>query len=638
MIAVTFPVRLGMGRDIASLVLVAAGSFATAAAQTPRPGAFEQPSPRFAVRVEPSVWIPMRDGVRLSADLYFPVKPDSEKLPVIAIRTPYNKRRGADRDAGNYFAGQGFVVAVEDFRGRFESEGHYEFNRFHRNDGFDTIEWLARQPWSNGKVGTYGCSYVGEVQLYQAPSRPPHLAAMVPQAAGSMVGSAGGYYHNAQDLGSGAWGLGLLFPWWFENGGQVFYHPPASSLEQSSSFSRFFRTGPELPVIDYNSLYRTLPLIDMMNKAARLAGGRIPNEYELFLEKQNDLTDPWWKDRYDYLTDQDRIDAPSLFIESWNDFTASATLYVRGLFERTAVSETARQNQFIIVSPSSHCQSERMQPGQMIGDQEAGDPRFGHWDIYRKWFDRWLKGVDNGVTAMPKVQYYLLGKNQWRAAPAWPLPNTERVAYYLESGGHAATHSGDGVLSTSAPPAAAVDRYTYDPADPVPSVGVNDYWGGKPITDQRLVTARRDVLVYTSAPVTQGFEMTGDIEVVLYVSSSAKDTDFAVKLVDVYPDGQALNIRENIIRARYRNGRDRPAELMEPGQVYEVKIRLGAYSNWVGPGHRIQLLVTSSSFPRWDRNLNTGGKNYDEVSWVVADNAVHHSAQYRSRLILPVIR
>ena len=632
-----------MRTRILPLILLS-GSVAAAVAQQPRPrpGALELPVPKYAVRVEPSVWIPMRDGVRLSTDLYFPVMPgagtEQQKLPIIAIRTPYNKRRAPDRDAGNFFAGQGFVVAVEDFRGRYESEGRYEFNRFHRADGYDTIEWLGTRPWSNGKVGTYGCSYLGEVQLYQAPSLPPHLSAMVPQAAGSMVGSAGGYFHNAQDLGSGAWGLGLVFPWWFENGSQVFYRPPADATQaELSAYSRFFRTGPEMPAVDYNGLFRILPLNDMMNRAGAMVGGRLPNEYDTFLAKQNDLTDPWWK-RFDYLTDQDRVDAPSLFVESWNDFTASASLYVRNLFERNGVSETTRQHQFIIVSPSSHCQSERMAPGQMIGDQAAGDPRFGHWDIYRKWFDHWLRGVDNGVTAMPKIQYYLLGKNEWRAANAWPLPGTERVAYYLGSAGHANTHDGDGTLSTTAPASQPPDRYRYDPADPVPSLGVNDYWGGKPITDQRWVSARRDVLVYTSAPLTQGFEMTGDIEVVLYVSSSAKDTDFAVKLVDVYPNGEALNIRENIKRARFRNGRDRPPELMKPEGVYEVTIRLGAYSNYFAPGHRLRLQVSSSSFPRWDRNLNTGGNNYDEVTWVVADNTVHHSGKYLSRLILPVIR
>jgi putative CocE/NonD family hydrolase len=358
----------------------------------------------------------------------------------------------------------------------------------------------------------------------------------------------------------------------------------------------------------------------------------------LLLTRQNDLTDPWWN-KYNYLTDQDRIDAPALFIESWNDFTASAALYARTLFERNGVSETTRRNQFIIISPASHCQSESMKPGQMIGDLDAGDPRFGHMDIYLQWFDRWLKGMDNGVTAMPKIQYYLLGKNEWRSSDRWPLARTERVSYYFRSGGRANTHDGDGVLATTTPSAESADRYRYDPGDPVPSVGVNDYWGGKPIADQREeVSARRDVLVYTSPPLAAGFEMTGDIEAVLYVSSSARDTDFVVKLVDVYPDGRALNIRENIKRARFRNGRDRPAELMQPGKVYEVRIPLGAYSTWFAPGHRIRVQITSSSFPRWDRNLNTGGNNYDETAWVIAENVVHHSGRYPSRIVLPVIR
>jgi predicted acyl esterase len=607
----------------------------------PRPGALETPKPKYAVRVEKSVFIPMRDGIQLATDLYFPVGLDT-KLPIVLIRTPYGKTNLNYVPSAEFFAGQGFAVAVQDCRGKFESEGIYRFTRGHRTDGYDTIAWLAKQPWSNGKIGTYGCSYAGEVQVYQSPALPPGLAAMIPQASGLAVGAGGSLFHNATDLTGGAWMLSVGLDWFFNFGSKVYYHPPPGySREEYLSFSKYFKPGPVSPGSllvpgverkDLSQILWTLPVIDMMKKA----DGR-PSDYEEYVSHTMDLTDPYWK-QFDYVTDADRIDAPALFIESWNDLSADGGLYMRGLFEKTAVSTTSRDNQFIIISPTSHCGSEYATQHTMIGDVDAGDPRFGHFEIYVKWFDHWLRGDSNDVTAMPKIQYYLLVKNEWRATNSWPVPGTQFVNYYLESGGRANSHFGDGTLAVSPPKASAVDTFTYDPGNPVMSIGVNDYEGGKPITDQRPVSARHDVLAYTSPPIDKGFEMTGPIGAVLYVSSSAKDTDFVAKLVDVYPDGRALNLRENVIRARFRQGRDKPPVFMKPGEVYEVRINLGAYSWYFEPGHRIRLQVTSSSFPRYDRNLNTGGHNYDETEWIVAQNSVHHAPSYPSRIILPVVK
>jgi uncharacterized protein len=598
----------------------------------PRPGALTPPAPKYEVDVTRDLWIPMRDGVRLAADLYRP-KGVSGPLPVILMRTPYNKELWPLRD-GRFFAGQGFAVVVEDFRGRFKSEGVYHFTRGHRTDGYDTFAWIKKQPWSSGKIGTYGCSYLGEVQLYQAPALPPGLTAMIPQASGLATGSAGGFFHNAQDFGSGMVGIDVLFDWWYKNGEQLFYAPrQPSSLDpgRAAAVSDLYRTGPQIPDVDYAKVFVTLPITAMMDAAVAP-----PSEFVEFVRRQQDLTDPWWK-QFDYITDDTRINAPALFIESWNDLSAGAALYLRGLFERTAPSATARNNQFIIVSPGSHCTSERMTANEYIGDQFAGDPRFGHLDIYVKWFRYWLMNDQNAITEMPKVQYFVLGRNEWHAANQWPVPGTKFERYYLHSAGRANSHFGDGRLTLEPPAEEPVDGHVYDPFNPAPSSGANDYHGTKPIVDQLPLSAREDVLVYTSEPLLTGREMTGDIEAVLYVSSSARDTDFIAKLVDVYPDGRALNVREGALRARYRHGRDKPPELMSPGQIYPLRIRLGSYSLYFPQGHRIRLQITSSSFPRYERNLNSGGNNVDESSGIVAHNRVYHDAAHPSYVLLPMV-
>jgi putative CocE/NonD family hydrolase len=603
-------------------------------AATARPGSLEPPVGSHEVDVTKEVWIPMRDGVRLAADLYLP-RGTAGRLPVILMRTPYSKDLWPPPDA-NYFASHGFAVVVQDFRGRYRSEGLYRFNRGHRKDGYDTFAWVMAQKWSNGKIGTYGCSYLGEVQLYQAPSLPPGLTAMVPQAAGLAVGSAGGYYHNAQGLGSGSYPIGLTF-WWFHRHGMQLFYGPSNRFDLDptleAKLAEFYQVAPAIPDdVDYGAVLSSLPIVDMMKKVVSP-----PNEFADFVRHNVDLTDSWWRN-FDYITEETKIDAPSLFIESWNDVSADGALYLRGLFEKTALSRNARDNQFIIVSPGSHCQSEIATAATYVGDQFAGDARFGHRDIYLKWFRHWLKGEQNDITRMHKVQYFLLGKNEWRAADQWPIPGTRYEKYYLRGQGRANSHFGDGGLSLQ-PPAQSEpsDRFEYDPASPAPTLGVNDYTEGKPVTDQRPLSARQDVLVYTSEPLQAGFEMTGEIGVHLYISSSAKDTDFVVKLVDVYPDGTALNLRENALRARYRKGRDKPAELMLPGQIYGLEFKLGAYSLYFAPGHRVRVQITSSSLPRFDRNLNTGGNNFDESKGVVARNAVYHDREHPSHLILPVV-
>jgi putative CocE/NonD family hydrolase len=371
----------------------------------------------------------------------------------------------------------------------------------------------------------------------------------------------------------------------------------------------------------------------MLNKA-----GGPPTDFEDFVSHAPG--DPWW-DQFGYIRPEDRFDVPSLQVNSWYDFGIAETLQQFNQFRTNAVSARARDHQFIIVSPTEHCRSELATERTRVGQRDLGDARFAYWELYLRWFDYWLQGIENGVTRMPKVRLYVMGRNAWRDEHEWPLARTQFVKYYLHSGGRANSRFGDGVLSDVVPGSESPDSFVYDPASPVPSVGGPGCCSGSSEAaagafDQAEVEQRNDVLVYSTPPLERGTEVTGPLEAILYISSTAPDTDITAKLVDVYPDGTAYNVQESILRARYREGFTR-AVWMDPGGVYRLRIDLKATSNYFGPGHRIRLEVSSSSFPRYDRNLNTGGNNYDETRWRVARNTIHHTARYASHLVLPII-
>ena len=605
-------------------------------------GPIPPPSPKYDISLKRSVMIPMRDGVTLSTDLYLP-KADGEGLPVILLRTGYNKNlyRNLAGSAPYIFASQGYVVAVQDVRGTYESFGEYLVYDNATEDGYDSVDWLAAQSWSNGNVGSYGCSYLGDMQMLNARGRNPHLKAMIPQHTGATAGSLGGRYRGTGCINGGAFELFWL-GWFRDSNTKIYYKPPSQTDAAkwfSSDYADLFSTRPALPDVDYLKVFRTLPLVDMVEVTAGP-----PTDWEEYVRRAQNPADPWF-DRFN-LTANDRFDVPTLLINSWYDYGASDMFYQFNLLRRNSESATARDNQFIITSPTTHCGSESMTQETIIGERNLGDPRLDYWKMYIDWFDHWLKGVDNAVTEMPKVQYYLMGKNEWRSGNAWPLPQTEFRSYYLRSDGQANGRFGNGALSTRPPTEEATeeppDRYVYDPATPVPTNGGTFCCTNTPGLDgggwdQSAVEMRHDVLVYTSPVLEEEVEVTGPIEARLYVSSSAKDTDFTARLVDVYPNGKAYNVQEGILRARYRDGFDKKV-WMSPGRVYEIKIDLHATSNYFGPGHRIRLEVSSSNFPRFDRNLNTGGDNYTETEWVIAKNAIFHSKEYPSRIILPVIR
>ena len=572
--------------------------YAIGACATAVPG--EQPAgePRqYGVRAETGIMIEMRDGVRLSTDLFFPEGAEG-KLPVILWRSIYDKKGAFDREPGlRELVSRGYVAAMQDTRGRGESEGVFVPSVGDRIDGYDTVSWLTRQPWSNGKLGTAGCSSLGESQLLLGAARHPHHVAAIPQAAASAYNIRGR-------------------PWASFDGG-------AFELAQTAGWFSVDGRG-----VDFS----TLPVVDILKEA-----GRPPSHYEKFASSNPE--GPYFMN-LEWLRPGDRLDVPALFFDSWYDYGPAETLELFNKLRKESISATARNNQFVIIAPGTHCGYSNATERTIVGERDLGDARFDVMGLKLRWYDYWLKGIENGVTDMPKVQYYLMGENRWRSAEAWPVPGTRFEKLYLTSNGKANSLHGDGRLSFEPPATVNADTFVYDPGKPVPSLGGHACCTGTDTEagsyDQTRTEMRDDVLVYTSSPLEKGLEVTGPLELVLHVSSSAVDTDFTAKLVDVYPDGRAFNVQEAALRMRYREGYDKNLR-MAAGDVYEVRLDLHLTSNYFGPGHRIRLDVSSSNFPRWDRNLNTGSNNYDETEYVVARNTVHHSTERPSYLVLPIV-
>jgi putative CocE/NonD family hydrolase len=627
--------RFGSEVIVAAILLMGPGAQVSTSRADGVPVAEATPPPvgPETVRLEKSVPIPMRDGIQLSTDLYFP-EGNSSRHPIILVRTPYGKqgwRPGSPRGAlATMFATHGYIVAIQDKRGRFESQGRYTLAIDEDIDGYDAVEWLSRQPWSNGKVGTYGCSDSGDAQVWLAESRPPALTAMIPQASGSAIGPAGGRYRYFGAFNGGAFQLAAGEEWMINSGSKVFWGPPAwLPPDKFREIADQFTARPK-PVIGPEALEPllwTLPVVDMMKRV-----GMTYTDWEDIL--RHDLADPWWA-QFPYYKGSEKVDVPALFVNSWGDFGVNETLFEFNFFQTHSLSAKSRNNQFVIISPTTHCSSELAKSPTVVGQRDLGDAQKDFWNTYLKWYGHWLKGDENGITQMPHVQYYLMGLNEWRSAESWPVPGTEFRRYYLHGGGAANSRYGDGLLTTSAPQRdEPSDYYVYDPASPVPT-GTGP---GLPegFFDQSSVEMRHDVLVYTSAPLKGGVEVTGPVMVRIYVSSSAKDTDFTAKLVDVYPDGRAFNLQDGILRARYREGFDKKV-WMQADQVYAVDVSLDATSNYFAADHRIRLEVSSSNFPRFDRNLNTGGDNYEESVWQIAHNSVHHSKNTASYLLLPIV-
>ena len=583
--------------------------------------------------LEENVFVPMRDGIRLSAEIRFP-KGDRKNLPTVLIRSPYEPSTQARSWALRMvsFLENGYAVAFVNERGRYWSEGEYEYLVGAKEDGYDTVDWIVKQTWSNGKVGTIGCSSSAEHQLGMASQDHPGHAAAIPMAPGAGIGKMGPFLEQGNFYRGGVW-QPLFFGWYY---GWAWrerpFVPKEATREDRVRLSRLYDLHPKVPPVDLAKAIRHLPLQDLM---PNIQGLKSPFD-DFILRTPGD---PKWAET-DFFNEGDDYGVPTLWVFSWYDISVMPNIELFNYVRKNGTDQEVRDNQFMVISPMQHCAMGRETEQTVVGERFLGDARYDYQTLFVHWFDRWLKGEDNGVTNRPKVESYLMGKNEWRRYDGWPHPETNFVTYYLASSGDANSTLGDGRLATVKPSSSAHDTFVYNPGHPVPSLGGGFCCMGTDAVpgafDQSYLELRRDVLVYTSEPLEEGVNVTGPIEVTLYVSSDAKDTDFAVKIVDVYPDGTAYNLDDSIQRARYREGYDKEV-FMKPGEVYEVKVGPLGTSNFFESGHRIRIEVSSSNFPRYGRNLNTGGRDYDETEWKTANNSVHHSACYPSRIVLPIV-
>jgi uncharacterized protein len=584
---------------------------------------------------EDMTMIPMRDGIRLYSLLLFPRGQPRQNMPTVLIRDPYLTKGWADFFA-DYIASllkHGYAVMIQNERGRYYSEGTFTYLVGSGNDGFDTVQWLTAQPWSNGKVGTLGCSSSAEEQHKLNGAHPPGLAAAVPMGSGAGIGHVGPYNEMGNFYRGGAVQM-LWFSWYYDAG--YTYRPQFPSnltRDQLRKLSRFWDLEPEhIPTPGIDTLIWTLPIGSIMDKM-----GAVPSDLDDFVTRQPN--DPKWK-QVDFGGEGDRNSAPSLYINSWYDVSIGPNLAMYDYQSKNAATEQAKTNTFTVIAPTAHCEEGRMETEHtIVGARDMGDARYDYVGLIQQWFDHFLKGVDNGVTNQPKVRAYMMGANTWRSYDAWPAKQTLFVPYYL-NGDAANSVNGNGRLTTEKPAKEGSDAFTYDPMHPVPSLGGSvccfspNFVGGS--FDQTAIEMRNDVLVYTTPPLAKTIELAGPVRVSLYLSSDRKDTDLTIKLLDVYPDGRAFNLDEGIERVRWRDGWEKPV-FMETGHVYKVDIGPLQTSNAFLPGHRIRVEVSSSNFPRFDRNLNTGGSNYDEKDPLVAHNVIHHGPQYPSEIVLPVV-
>jgi uncharacterized protein len=551
----------------------------------------------YDVTVERGVTMKTRDGVTLRADIYRP-KVDG-KFPLLLERTPYNKGDG-ESVFGNRAAAVGYVVVVQDVRGRYTSEGEWYPFKYESNDGYDTVEWAASLPYANGKVGMFGASYVGATQMLAAIAKPPHLSGVFPIVTASN-------YHDGWTYQGGA------FEQWFNESW-------TSGLVQDTVDRRMKASSNALQWIWKLPLTK-YPFVDVPAPAS-LAG------YFMDWAQHPDFDDYWkqWSIEDHYAN----FSVPAYSVGGWYDIFQGGTIrnYV-GLKSRV-------RGQRLMIGPWYHGPFDGK-----AGELDFGAAGKGDTDTETlRWYDHLLRGIDNGVNREQPVKIYVMGKNVWRSEDDWPLARARSTRYYLHSRGSANTSGGDGNLSVSAPETEPADRYTYDPANPAPTRGGglccdNDHLPSGAF-DQRPVEERKDVLVYSTPAFSEDFEVTGPIAIELYASSSAVDTDFTAKLVDVWPNGFAQNLTDGILRARYRNSHARP-EPMKSGEVYKIRIDMWNTSNVFLPGHKLRVEVSSSNFPRFDRNLNTGENAGASSNFVKAANTIYHDAQHPSALILPVV-
>lgn len=559
--------------------------------------------------LERDVAVKMRDSLELKADVYRPQEPG--KYPVLLQRTPYNK--GNQADLAIHMASRGYVVIVQDVRGRFASPGEWYPFKNESQDGYDTVEWAARLAYSDGRVGMFGESYVGATQMLAAIAHPPHLAGIAPSDTPSN-------YHDGWTYQSGAFQQGFNESW--------------TRILTIDTISKFL---PQAADFEHDS--RTLPL----SNYPLYHPGSIPPPKEwtakfapYFLDW---LAHPGFDDYWSRWSIEDHysdIQVPALTITAWYDIFQGGALRNYMGMKAHAGNEAARKGQRLIIAIGGHAGS-----GRKIGEIDFGPATasYSEDDSVLTWYDHLFKGIQNQWATGKPVRIFVMGQNVWREEDDWPLPNAKSTAYYLHSAGHANSLSGNGKLSLEAPQSEPADSFLYDPLDPVPTIGgplccESSYFSGGPM-DQRPAEKRQDVLIYNTGPFSKDTEVIGPVGVDLYATSSAVDTDFTAKLVDVWPNGYAQNLTEGILRARYRDSQATPSPLV-PGKVYKLHLDLWSTGNVFKKGHILRLEISSSNFPRFDRNLNTGKDQAQSDQSLKATNTVLHDREHPSVLFLPI--
>jgi putative CocE/NonD family hydrolase len=552
------------------------------------------------VKIERNVPVPMRDGTILRADVHRPDR--GGPYPVLVKRTPNGKNGSFDQ-----FVKTGYIVVSQDGRGRYESEGTFKAYFTPRElthdaeDGYDTVEWAARVPGSNGKVGTFGTSYDALFQWRLAPLRPPSLCAM---SACSIMA----HFDNEH---------GAFRPLFLDFGN---IYPPD------------MRRRANRPGVHTVSEARTLWYQGESEKWLNwlpwleLPRGVFEDETEAVRHwLKNPHIDPW---RHDEGCKE--IAVPNLDVVGWYDH-AHGNMLLYQTMAKEAKSEIARKGSRLIIGPWTHSLGHRY-----VGDMDFGSNAERNITALRiRWFDYWLKGVPNGVDKDSPVRIFVMGDNEWRDEEGWPLKRAEEKVFFIASDKRANSAGGDGRLIVEKPQSLGTNKYDYDPHAPVPTLGSPQFDVViRTASDQRPLAERQDILVYQTQPLTERVEITGFPVVELYASTSAPDTDWFVRLIDVYPDGLALDVSQGFVRARYRNGLDKP-ELINPGEVVKYVIRMKPTSNAFLPGHRICLDITSSDFPNYDRNHNTAANQYADSAMAVAGQTVFHGGSQATRIILP---
>lgn len=552
--------------------------------------------PMREVHIQLDLKIPMRDGVRLYAALYRPAR--GERFPVLLHRSPYSTQHPRYVDWALRFARSGYAVVMQDSRGRFESEGKWRPYIDETGDGYDTQQWLGSQPWCDGHIGTFGISYPGFTQILPAPLRSPYVKALVP-----IANQEDNYGHLRCD--------GVL------------------QLQNAMNFIWLGdRTNQNAPrdAINWEWVYRRLPLISALDDI-----GDRPFYREII---RHPCFDEFWKS-YSMKGKYSQVEAPAYFITGWYDNLLHEGFKCFAGWKSQARTPQARAQSRLLVGPWTHSQIGSAAPfGDVdFGPQAAVDIPGEHL----RWYDQRLRGIDTGIDAEGPVRLFVMGANAWRSEREWPLARTRYTRFYLHSRGRANSLFGDDGLSPETPQDEPVDSFTYDPEDPVPTLGGQsmfiDNTGPR---DRRPLERRDDVLVYSTLPLAEDLEITGPVELVLYAASSAPDTDFTATLVDVHPGGRAIHLCEGIVRTCFRQSYTAPSSI-EPNRVYEYRISLWETSNLFRAGHCIRLEISSSNFPRFDRNLNTGHTPGLDTQIQVARQTIHHEARHPSHLVLPVI-